>query len=97
VPAFQGFFVLGNRSTFFRIPALESIILLSAAEVQIFEQLLSVWTQEEIGEKKRGMRPRCVDVDRGSARVGDHEIHWHPSHRCAALGGDVGGAVKLAG
>src|SRR5919109_542232 len=96
VPYFQRFFVLRERPTFFRVPTFKSVILPGAPEEQILEQLLPLGTQEKIGKKKRGVRPLGIGVYCGSAGIGDNQVHWNPCHPRAALGSNVGGAVKLA-
>src|SRR5215510_754446 len=37
VPSFQCFFILSDRPASFRVPAFESIVLLRAAEIQVFQ------------------------------------------------------------
>src|SRR5262245_11085688 len=47
MPSFQSFFILSDRPASFRVPALEPVVFLSAAEVQVFEQFLSFGAQEK--------------------------------------------------
>src|SRR5262249_32536067 len=96
MPSFQSFFILSDRPASFGVPALEPVVFLSAAEVQVFEQFWSWGAQEKIRKQKRRMGPRCVSVYGRPSRVGDHQVHGTPRHRRASLGGDVGCAVELA-
>src|SRR5262245_39623606 len=96
MPSFERFFVLHDGPALFRIPALEAIVFLGAAEEQVLEQLLSVGTQEKIGEEKPCVRPWSVGVNCRATCVGNDQIHRYPSDRRATLSGNIGGAVKLA-
>ena len=97
MPSLQRSLILRERSLFFRIPALEAIVLSGAAEIQVFEQFLPFRTQEKIRKKERRMRPLSIGVYGRSPCTNDINIHGHPRDRGALLRSHVGRAVKLAG